>query len=290
MKSRSDALYVLLSLAVTAVVYRAVDWRDGRLVEALAVSGLVGALAAILLKVYRLLNRVRGMIVTPGPMRELVRAEAKRVGVGEFAQHEALANLRLLLPPASALPLSRGWAASPDFLYALTRRILETKPALVVEFGSGLSTYWIARALEANGAGRLVSVDHEAEYAEKTRRTLVDAGLERFVEIRVAPLAEQTWPEGVELWYDRDRVSDLADVDLVVVDGPPRRESATYRWPAVWEMAKRLSRGGAFVLDDTNRESERALVTYLHEDLGFSIEDYWCEKGAHALTSPIDAR
>jgi len=62
-----------------------------------------------------------------------------------FDQVQALHSLYAELDLPQGLPPTRRWAASPDFLLLLTRRVRRTKPALVVECGSGTSTIVLAR-------------------------------------------------------------------------------------------------------------------------------------------------
>jgi predicted O-methyltransferase YrrM len=54
----------------------------------------------------------------------------------------------------------------------------------VLEFGTclGYSTIWLAQALKATG-GRLISVEYEKKFFEKTRKNLVKAGLSSYVEL-----------------------------------------------------------------------------------------------------------
>jgi predicted O-methyltransferase YrrM len=54
----------------------------------------------------------------------------------------------------------------------------------VLEFGTclGYSTIWLAEALKATG-GRLISVEYEKKFFEKTRKNLVKAGLSSYVEL-----------------------------------------------------------------------------------------------------------
>ncbi len=65
-------------------------------------------------------------------------------------------------------------AMEPDYvdMYYVYSHILETRPKVVLELGSGVSTVVMAAALASNGEGRLHSVDPEGEWAESTARCL----------------------------------------------------------------------------------------------------------------------
>jgi hypothetical protein len=129
----------------------------------------------------------------------------------------------------------------------------------VVELGSGHSTLLIARRLEEAGRGRVVSVDHLAEYVDRTRAWLREAGLEHRAEVVHAPIEERD-VEGRRLpWYAAAPLeAALPDgIDLLVVDGPSDRVGRDARWPAVPLLAGRLARDAAILMDDGDRPAER---------------------------------
>lgn len=171
------------------------------------------------------------------------------------ARREAiLARLVALLGwTAADLPATDGWAGSPELLAELARQVLRQKPAVVVEFGSGLSTLVIARALAMNGSGRLVSFDHHAGFAEVTRRRLTGLGLA--ADVRAVDLAPaDRWGYPGE-WY---AAADLpAAIDLLVIDGPPAWFNQGTRGAAGPAVFPHLAPGGVVLLDDADRPGER---------------------------------
>jgi predicted O-methyltransferase YrrM len=150
------------------------------------------------------------------------------------------------------------WAVDADFA-RLVAQEAERGPGLVVELGSGLSTQLVASILAERGAGRLVSVDHDASFAAASAARLGrDAG-ER-ADVVVAPLREQTLGGASSEWYDAEAVlAALPDepIDLLVVDGPPATSTWT-RWPAIEVLGPRLAPGAVVLLDDGRRRHERA--------------------------------
>lgn len=104
---------------------------------------------------------------------------------------------------------------------------------VVVEFGSGRSTAWLAAR-----AGRVVSVEHHAEWHAKVSEQLRNLSN---AEVR---LCEDT----VESYLAAS--DDVEGVTLVVNDGLHRDEVA--RW-----AIDRIAPGGAMVLDDSHRYLER---------------------------------
>ena len=169
---------------------------------------------------------------------------------------EDAALLAPILAPAD-MPLGT-WAAEPDFLRLLVGE-LSRDPSDVVELGSGASTVLMAAVRRWRGGPPVISVDHDPEFAQRTRATLAQAGLEAHAHIHVAPL-QQTVVDGHKMvWYDRDEMDRVlpAQIDLLVVDGPPSRTRLA-RWPAVELLSTRLSDRCVVLLDDGRRRDETA--------------------------------
>lgn len=158
--------------------------------------------------------------------------------------------------PAYSLPTADGRAGAYDFLHLLVELVIQRRPEVVVEFGSGISTLVLARALQMNGTGRLVSFEHKQGFAELARSRLQTRGLTAC--ITVAPLISADCWGCRGKWYDAASLP--PNIDLLVVDGPPAyfapetRESAG---PAVFPY---LSDSGILVLDDAKRPGERTIA------------------------------
>jgi predicted O-methyltransferase YrrM len=153
----------------------------------------------------------------------------------------------------------------------------------VVELGSGTSTVWLAYALEQTG-GRIVSLDHDPHYAQNTREMLRAHGLDQVAEVRDAPLAPITVREADFRWYDTGALSDLNDIDLLLVDGPPGSIGPLSRYPALSVLRPRLAAGATVVLDDLSREDEQeTLRRWVYEDCTLTVEATLI--GQHAVLS-----
>ncbi len=187
--------------------------------------------------------------------RRALLDEAASVVASCQACSELAAVLRLRAP----LPPMTGWAAHPELAALLARRVLCARPSLVVEAGSGVSTLVHAYALEKNGSGRVVSLDHEPTYAARTRDEIEALGLANHAEVVDAPLVEHRLRHGTMLWYSLERLPP-GPIDLLLVDGPPVGLQSLSRYPAVPLLVDRLTDGAWVVLDDADRASERAVV------------------------------
>ncbi len=148
------------------------------------------------------------------------------------------------------LPYHGEWAATPDFISPIIRHVRVRQPLKVVELGSGVSTYWLAKSLNLNGIGRLISIDHDADYLSRTREHIEAAGLENCVEFRHSPLTS------APSWYDMAFLSDLEEIDLLIIDGPPLILGAD-RSKALEFFADRLAVKAEIFVDDARREDER---------------------------------
>ncbi|QSB14247.1 class I SAM-dependent methyltransferase [Natronosporangium hydrolyticum] len=172
---------------------------------------------------------------------------------------EALLQLFQELTPRAPMPSSGHWALNPTELLQLWSVVSEARPKLVLELGSGTSSVWLGYAVERVG-GRLVSVEHDAAYAEQSRAQLARHGLTGTAEVRVAPLREVQLSGETYTWYAPEAFADLSDIDLVSVDGPPGATGPQARYPAVPMLAERLSPDAVVLLDDADRDDEQEII------------------------------
>lgn len=156
--------------------------------------------------------------------------------------------------PHDALPHLGSWKADTGFLWHIVGAIERLQPRIVVELGCGASSLIIARALERNGGGRLLSFDQHEGFAEATARWLAGQGLE--AEIRPAPITVDPSEWG-PVWYDLPVVP--ADIDLLVIDGPPWTLGALGRGRAE-VLFGAIRPGGMLLLDDAARPGERIVA------------------------------
>lgn len=202
-----------------------------------------------------------------------------------ISQTEALLALHAELQPTRALPKSRGWAASPDLLAQLVRLTHERRPMTILECSSGFSTLVLAACVRNMGKGRVLSLENDPVFAEKTRELLRVHGLSEWATVIDAPLVPLTLEGWEGKWY---RTSDLPSglsVDMLVVDGPPHDTSKLARFPAVPVLAKFFSASAVVVMDDAFREGES---TSIDRWLGSSsklqrVHADACEKGCAIL-------
>lgn len=239
------------------------------------------AIGVLLVLCAYILHKVRNMHLLVHAMRDDSRQEYATL----FRQIEALHGLYVSLGLRRALPLTRGWAASPDFLQELAAHALDEKPCCVVECSSGISTLVLARCMQINGAGRVYSLEHDPAYARRTRRQLQLHGLAEWAVVIDAPLLPQTFgTRGPQPWYDCSGLAPELAIDMVVIDGPPQAIADQARYPAGPALFPRMAPGATVFLDDAARPAERAaLQRWAEEFPELEIRSLPCEKGAAVL-------
>lgn len=231
------------------------------------VSILTGLLFGLLLSLLLLSVTLAWLLHKTRHMHLLLHTLQNRAGSAPaqlYRQLEALAGLQQELQLVHSLPPTRDWAASPDFLLALVRQVQASRPRTVLECSSGASTVVLARCLQQLGAGRVLSLEHDAHYAAQTRRELARHGLSDWAQVIDAPLCThcldgENWP-----WYDLSGLPSelLADtcVDLLVIDGPPQATRRLARYPAGPLLFALLAAGASVYLDDAARADEQAIL------------------------------
>ncbi|MCX6401917.1 MAG: class I SAM-dependent methyltransferase [Propionibacteriales bacterium] len=301
--SLSAAALWLLAIVVAALSSDLDCW----LIALVALLGLMTLASTVVsLTALRALARVEARLARPLPVARKAAAKPKapagtltdkdlarvRRVVGAdiqrtFRQSEALTNLYAMLPIQHALPASRGFPASPDVLLFLVDLVDRQRSRVIVECGSGLSTLCFALALRQFGIdGRVIALEHLEPYAEQTRELLRRHGVDDIAEVRTAPLEEVTFGDEVTSWYARSAWEDLADVDLLFVDGPPATLGPLARYPVIPFLLDTLTPDAQIVLDDYNRAKEQAILQrWQAEHPGlFEVTSIPLEKGAALVT------
>jgi predicted O-methyltransferase YrrM len=217
----------------------------------------------------RTIEKARSEINTSADSREQRHREALRAARSDIlhglddqaALMESYQQLQRLVPLSAPMPRAGTWAASEDLLLWLVGTILTEQPALVVDLGSGQSSVWMAAAMrEAGVRGRVIAIDHDAHYGAQTADLARAQGVQRWLEVRHAPLVDVTIDGRTSAWYDPHVFADVNGIGLVSVDGPPGQGAVQARWPALPMLRDRLAPGALVVLDDMIRQDEKDIA------------------------------
>ncbi|WP_152345669.1 class I SAM-dependent methyltransferase [Brevibacterium sp. CFH 10365] len=173
----------------------------------------------------------------------------------ETQQTEALLQLLPKISPRWLLPPLGRWALDARSMLHLAQVFEDKRPSRVLELGSGTSSVWLGYLAESLGA-QIVSVEHDEEFADRTDELLGLHGLNDVVTVKRAPLEPLRLGDVDYNWYAAGALSDVEDVDLVLVDGPVGSTNRWARYPAVPMLWSALARDVVVVLDDSTRPDE----------------------------------
>ena len=174
-----------------------------------------------------------------------------------------LHSMRVLLDrfPECTIPTT-GWSMRFANLHAIVDLLDDCRPTQVVEFGSGISTLCIASWMKQEDRGRIISFDHDPQWARLTQRYLERHELTEFAQVHVARLLEDENSDATG-WYDiASREGSLGKIDMLIVDGPPAgaNDKRLVRQPALRRLYMHLSENAVVLLDDAHRPGEKQVV------------------------------
>lgn len=252
-------------------------------------------IACTLLILFIILAVYRGLVENNDLTRKTIellpygKTDEKPAVTGEawesfYARIESLLALFFTLRPPLPLPSIRDWSAAPDFLKTIMEMTLQNKPAFIVETGSGVSSIIMGYCLRKLGAGKMITLEHDAAYYALNKNLIASHGLDDVIAIIHAPLKTVTINGAEWLWYDTDCFSIDSPIDMLIVDGPPGNIQKKSRYPVLPLLHKSLSDSVRIIMDDGNREDERSIVAmWLREHGGFASRFLNLERGAYVL-------
>jgi predicted O-methyltransferase YrrM len=246
----------------------------------LAAVGLALGLGVVVVTLSQILASMRGLVELhqsndddAQQIRDELRIIARRVGrapgslEARLRHHvirdtSALLTLHDLYPtPGEHVPLT-SWSAYPATALMLTEHVRELPAdSTVLELGSGATTVWMALASRRRGGDvRIVSLEASADFADVTGTAVRRNGVDDLVDLRVATLDTVTTKHGEQQWYEAPSWNDVTGIGLLVIDGPPGGTGPHARYPAVELLADRLAPGAIVVIDDADRDDEKAML------------------------------
>lgn len=177
-----------------------------------------------------------------------------------YNQIDALLSINSFIKIRHPLPIMRGWPASPDFILRLINIIFETKPKTILDVGSGVTSLIAGYCIEKIGSGKVVSIDHNEKYYNITKSNIQKHGLEKVIDLNLAPLKEYNINGKEWLWYNNEFLKSYNSFDLIIVDGPPGSTQKKARYPVIPLLKNQISANCNIILDDGKREEEKELA------------------------------
>lgn len=275
----------IIYAAGASVLVAAVTWSGALMSGALMGSsvglaaGLGTATGLILFAVFHALRGARWeqRLVIDGLHRGV-----KRMLDRQFQQTESMLSVMATVQPERPLPRTRSWAASPDLIQETLRHCIDERPTRVLETGSGVSTVFLAYALQDSG-GHVIALEQDEDYAAETRDMLRFHGLEDVATVVHAPLHTYDIDGESWLWYNWSPEPDDA-FDFLFIDGPSGDVQDLARYPVLPLVGSHVRDGSAVFVDDAARDDERQTVERWTDEEPVVVERYVdLEKGLYVL-------
>jgi Methyltransferase domain len=161
------------------------------------------------------------------------------------------------------------WSINQMLAIELAAYLDRVRPERILEVGSGYSTAILA-AHAAHYGAEVVTLEHDADYFRATRRALRRLGVDRHLDLRLAPLRRQWFGDhGPYWWYG---VQLEGDFDFVFIDGPPKGDRG---W-AFFALQGHLRPGWRIWVDDGFRSHEsRCIRLWEKRFSGLFFETRW---------------
>lgn len=216
----------------------------------------------------------------------------------ELTPQRSLAAISKALAQVSELPRPRidggGWPMAADALAFLQALVDELSPRHIVEFGSGLSTVALARAVAGlDEPGAVTTIENDPAACRAAKGALVNAGVPATVQF--APLVVRR-VDGRHLpVYDlrQHRFARSGAADIIIVDGPPSKLGG--REGSLRQALSLATVGTIVILDDADRTADAEVFSSVFKGHHDQLQQVHCAGfdrglGVFVVTSPVDVR
>lgn len=184
------------------------------------------------------------------------------------------------------LPLTK-WSLSPKQVLHICNDICLNNRKTIVEFGLGFSSICIAQLLKVNKLEtQYYCIENNPAWVEKIKRIINVLQLENNITICEVPITDvpiNLAYKNQQTWYDpqilTDKIGDIHNIDLIVVDAPFASNLPFARFSAIPYLKEKIALNYSVFLDDTNRMPEREIATEWQKILNCEItifSDYTC--------------
>jgi predicted O-methyltransferase YrrM len=218
-----------------------------------------------------------GLFVVGSMLTEIIFrfSHLNRKNISNHRQLQALLGLYAELDPEHSLPLLGEMALLPFTALNYVKVIRQTKPEIVVELGSGVSTLLSSLQLKQNGSGKVIAIDHEQKWVQRTINDLRQHGMEDWSEIRHAQLTPVEHNGRTVRWYDPAMLQDIEKIDVLLVDGPPDYVDSGQRQPGLSLLSDKFHDNTVILVDDTSRSNWNQWVHQWADNNDFIAEELY---------------
>jgi hypothetical protein len=200
----------------------------------------------------------------------------------KFNQDQAAYNQLLkMFDTGVFIPITK-WAISPKEVVHICNEILINERNNIIEFGSGLSTLYIAQLLKIHSIkANFISVENDLAWGTKLKSMLRDLDLEAYVDIIICPLVDvphKYAKKSQKKWYDinilEKAITNVNAIDLVIVDGPYGNNTPFARYSATPFLKQKLAENYIIFLDDSYRREESQIIKHWQLLLQCETQNY----------------
>jgi hypothetical protein len=177
---------------------------------------------------------------------------------------------------STILPFTQ-YAARPFVIATLFNEIQINERQNYLEFGLGLSSLMLAKAIQINNLDtKIYSVEHDEEWIDKVKATIEKESLGGIIEIAQSPMVKTITALGEIEWYDKDILVDKLKgikYDLIYVDAPPGLRSYN-RYLALPFLKNNNQHNQKFAiyLDDAGRKHEKRIIAQWEKSYNIQFE------------------
>ena len=213
-------------------------------------------------------------------IKEILFNENKAIDYDIFALQKLYNLSKIYIPWTSS-------SLRPSAVVKILNDIVINKRRKIIEFGSGISTLYIAYILKNNG-GHIYTVDHDINWIKIVKKLLEENDiLENIVTFVHSPLKKSSLSLNNLNWYNKEILDASLPVndkfDLVIIDGPPAYTKKIWlsRYPAIPFLMKRnkIAKNSTIILDDINRKGEQNIVRKWENEYGFKFINLYKDCG-----------
>lgn len=176
------------------------------------------------------------------------------------------------------LDLVSNFSLKPYGLILLKNELVLNKRTSILEFGSGLSTIFLAQIIRKyNLNAKITTIESEEDWISRLKLIAFKLGLDNFIKIVQAPLIK--YDDGAP-WYDvgilKSELKNNQLFDMIIIDGPPafNPDIERSRYPAIPFIINYLSNNCFVFLDDANRKGEQDVIEFWRKQFGFDFKIY----------------
>lgn len=226
-----------------------------------------------------------------GRLKSICNQNKKEHG-DEIRQDKTIEKINNFLQPELPLPFHKLWAVLPDFVSTLLELIKTSKPSIVAECGSGLSTLVLGYLVKNNTIKQCIAIEHERQFYESTKEELIAHGLDKHVNLIYAPLTKVTINKKDWLWYSPDSIkARVHQIDLLLVDGPHGQIQKYSRYPAIPILKRYFTKKTVIILDDSHRPDEQKIIgRWLRENPEFQVKRMNTSNGMAIIEQRINEK